>query len=254
MIVSCPSCGVGFDVPSEASGKMGTCGECHHEFPIPFEDCISLLTWAVDADLRRLRRFVNRSGAAGHPPATVRRLINIVEKKRDHIATENQRQLTLSRRRRKTSRECVRSNEQIRRFLSLAIPAKLRELPSRHFERLISEVFEFAGFEAEVCSAGGDNGVDVIVMRSGHVWAVAQCKRYHLGRRVSASQVRDFIGACKVASAPRGFLFTSSEFSVAATRTLGRFEWLHGFNGGQIARLLSEDGQSELRLLEEVYG
>jgi restriction endonuclease Mrr len=72
--------------------------------------------------------------------------------------------------------------------------ATLRELPPRHFEQFVADVWqERQGWRTEVMDAGRDRGLDVIgePPRGGPKTAV-QCKRYDEGNKITSSQVQQY--------------------------------------------------------------
>lgn len=70
---------------------------------------------------------------------------------------------------------------------------KIRSLSPRSFEYYTAEVFKRLGYKTFVTPQHRDNGIDVILHKSGTV-SYIQCKKY-INKTVGVGEVRDFYGA-----------------------------------------------------------
>jgi restriction endonuclease Mrr len=70
----------------------------------------------------------------------------------------------------------------------------LRDLPPRHFEQFVADVWqECQGWSTEVMDQGPDRGLDVIGEPPGGGEKTAvQCKRYASGNKVTSSDVQQY--------------------------------------------------------------
>lgn len=70
----------------------------------------------------------------------------------------------------------------------------LRELPPRHFEQFVADVWqERQGWNTEVMDAGPDRGLDVIGEPPGGGSKTAvQCKRYAKGNKLSSAKIQQY--------------------------------------------------------------
>jgi restriction system protein len=69
----------------------------------------------------------------------------------------------------------------------------------------------------------GDRGADLLARdRFGRPFIV-QCKRYHPGHKVSAGEVRNFLGAKGIYGADECLFVTTSTFTEAARNNLAQF-------------------------------
>ena len=96
----------------------------------------------------------------------------------------------------------------------------LLALSPEDFERLVAELFESYGHQAEVAGGTSDHGVDIIVQSiQGEKWVV-QCKRY--AGSVGEPVVRDLFGTLQHEEAQRAYLITTGSFTAQAQ------EWAEG--------------------------
>lgn len=94
------------------------------------------------------------------------------------------------------------------------------------FEDFIGVLLEVSGQYTEVRRVGGsgDQGADLLARdRFGRPFIV-QCKRYHAGHKVSASEMRDFLGAKNIHRADEGMFVTTSSFTEQARAARSQFQ------------------------------
>lgn len=98
-----------------------------------------------------------------------------------------------------------------------ATVADLLRLTPGEFEAFVGDLLEITGWCSDVCRVGGagDRGADLVARdRFGRPFIV-QCKRY-AGRKVSAGEMRDFLGAKGIYGADEGLFVTTAKFTDAA--------------------------------------
>ena len=76
--------------------------------------------------------------------------------------------------------------------------------------------------------------------KDGSKWGVAQCKRYDVGNRVSASEVREFGGAFMFSGPKNGFFFSTGLLTRNAKRTARGFPWPTTYNGPQLVNYIEK--------------
>lgn len=99
--------------------------------------------------------------------------------------------------------------------------AWLHSLSAEDFEAQVGRYFKSLGYVVRRVGQSGDHGVDLAVYTPGEGKWIVQCKRYSR-RAVGEGAVRDLYGAMMHEHADRGFIFTTSTFSVHAR------EWAEG--------------------------
>lgn len=122
---------------------------------------------------------------------------------------------------------------------------RVLELDAREFEFLVSYVLEALGFErSEVTGRPGDGGVDVTgelnVAGLARMRVFVQAKRYKLGTRISAKDVKQLRQA--VPSNGQGAFITTAEFQPGAAEIAlePHFPRIGLINGRQFVDLLAE--------------
>lgn len=106
----------------------------------------------------------------------------------------------------------------------LALDDLLRLSPGE-FEDFIGDLLEASGQYTDVRRVGGagDQGADLLARdRFGRPFIV-QCKRYHAGHKVGASEMRDFLGAKNIHHADEGMFVTTSTFTDQARAARSQF-------------------------------
>jgi len=83
----------------------------------------------------------------------------------------------------------------------------------RNIEEVVGSIYSSFGATVLVTQYSGDGGIDIIVEQNGEIFGV-QVKRYN--RRISLSQIREFIGALVVNRLPKGVFVTTSSFQRGA--------------------------------------
>ena len=91
----------------------------------------------------------------------------------------------------------------------------LHELSAGEFESVVGRYFKSLGYIVRKVGKSGDHGVDLAIYTPGEGKWIVQCKRYKR-RAVGEAAVRDLYGAMMHEHADRGFVFTTSTFSVHA--------------------------------------
>lgn len=79
------------------------------------------------------------------------------------------------------------------------------------FEDLVVKILKNKGYEAKVTKKSGDGGIDFVAVIDGRR-VVGQCK-HHLDQTISASQMRDFLGAMVSTKEKQGMFVCTGKFS-----------------------------------------
>jgi restriction endonuclease len=103
--------------------------------------------------------------------------------------------------------------EELRQYLAAQFE-KRNELHPRLLEEAVASVFRDHGFEALVTSYSRDGGIDVVLRDNDESYAGVQVKRTK--NRISAEQIRSFVGALFVGGYTRGIYVTTSTFQPGA--------------------------------------
>jgi len=91
----------------------------------------------------------------------------------------------------------------------------VRQLDSKGFETLVSDVWEKKGFETTLTSDGPDQGIDVLATSDGRTVAI-QAKRYDEDNKVGAATIRKVVGAASQVGADSMVVVTTSSYTSPA--------------------------------------
>ena len=144
------------------------------------------------------------------------------------------------------SRDQVRAEYAPALVLSRAQPvtvADLLRLSSGEFEDFVGDLLEITGQCRDIRRIGGagDRGADLLAKdRFGRPFIV-QCKRYSPGHKVSAGEMRNFLGAKSIYGADECLFVTTSTFTDAARLNMVQFR--------HVVFLL--DGESLVQMVRE---
>lgn len=110
----------------------------------------------------------------------------------------------------------IKAREEQRKTLDLTVE-QLRRGSPRKFEDYVADVFRnLEGFQdVELTPQNNDRGVDIFAQHKGAKVAI-QCKR-HKGT-IGAPMIQTFVGAMHGAGAEKGFVVTTSVFTLSAER------------------------------------
>lgn len=102
-----------------------------------------------------------------------------------------------------------------------ANPAMVNDLPSRHFEELVAELFAALGWWVQLSPPSNDGGFDVFALAPddslmGSKRVVIECKRYAKERKVGVATVRALCGTKERYEADRAVLVTTAGFTRGA--------------------------------------
>lgn len=93
----------------------------------------------------------------------------------------------------------------------------------KKYEDIVGGVFSDFGFRVRITSFSGDEGVDVFVLDGNDNATVGiQVKRYR--DKISAEQIRAFVGALQLQGLTTGIFVTTSSYEKGARRTVARAE------------------------------
>ena len=106
------------------------------------------------------------------------------------------------------------------------------------FEHVTAELFRWFGYQANVTSQSGDQGIDILLKKDERVIGV-QCKRYKIENKIGPGVIREFVGALVGQGLKQGFFVTTSDFTKAAIETATKSRYK--------IKLISGDDLGELR-------
>ncbi len=205
----------------------------------------SLILWAYTADWSQLDEFILKGRAKGLDVSTVDQLVKIYTERRwveedKNRVTERQRNETI--RRRMSERIENADLRSIHEELSNFTRDSLLDLGADEFEEFVGRLFQGLGYRTEVVGGSFDNGVDVSIWLDDSLFGIAQCKRY-TDKNVSASQVRDFVGAFMATDAIKAYFFTTSGYTKSAVETASKFSCIDLYDLDRINSFVNETRQ-----------
>jgi restriction endonuclease Mrr len=124
----------------------------------------------------------------------------------------------------------------------------LRELPPRHFEQFVADVWkEGQGWSTEVMDEGPDKGLDVIgEPPRGRGKTAVQCKRYAAGNKVTSSDIQQYAALRQQWTDVDGVtVVTTSSFTSNAQELAGSLD-VKCINGEKLVRIVNKYGASEI--------
>jgi restriction system protein len=116
----------------------------------------------------------------------------------------------------------------------------LRDLPPRHFEQLVADIWqERQAWTTEVMNEGPDKGLDVIGQPPGGGPKTAvQCKRYAAGNKVTSDQIQQYAALRQQWSDVQGVtVVTTSSFTRDAEELADRLD-VKLIDGDDLVRLI----------------
>lgn len=236
---TCTKCDARFAVDAKHGGRMGRCARCNERFILPIPSAEDLLAWAESTTWSKLTRFVDHGGASGHSTATVDKLVEIVTKRRWAEEHKTYREASPKGKSLTRREQIWESND--RKVQRRSILEEVISFSSHEFEKLIADIFSSMGMTARAVGGSGDDGIDVKIWdQSGEFLAIAQCKRYADGNKVSAPQIREFAGAFMLSKAKKGYFFTTSSFTKGAEQTAQKYPWLTIYDGKSFVKYIEK--------------
>lgn len=124
----------------------------------------------------------------------------------------------------------------------------LRDLPPRHFEQFVADVWqERQSWSTEVMDAGPDKGLDVIgEPPSGGPKTAVQCKRYSAGTKVTSRDVQQYAALRQQWDDVEGVtIVTTSEFTSEAQKLADRLD-VKCIDGEDLVRLVRRYDAEEI--------
>jgi len=124
----------------------------------------------------------------------------------------------------------------------------LRDLPPRHFEQFVADVWqECQGWKTEVMDEGPDKGLDVIgVPPSGGKKTAVQCKRYSAGNKVTSRDMQQYAVLRQQWDDVGGVtVVTTSSFTSDAKELADRLN-VKCINGKNLTRIVDRYNASEI--------
>lgn len=252
MRVTCEKCDSFFEVDDRYAGRRARCSHCNHRFLLPFGCSKELLHWIATGPWHRVFRFVTRGGARGHTADVIQGLIRTFEERRfeeeNRVRRDAARALQKSDEQARLERIALRRRNIQRQLRQKQELQRLCALNPAEFEVLIANLYRAKGYEAFAVGGGADQGIDVKIFKGDgqSLWAIAQCKRYSLGHKVTSNQIREFVGSYGLSGAREGYYFTTSEYTHNALTTASKFSWLTTYSGEQLVLLIGETSENML--------
>ena len=241
MQVTCSRCSTEYDIDDKFGGRWGHCEECDRYIMLPIPDTEQLFAWLRSAPWKDVEEFITNYGLRGHTPRTVKKVNQIFEQlrwdeeyriRREQPASNNSRLFSV---RERTWRRTER-NQWRQHTLE-----ELRKMSPSEFEERVADVFAAQGYLAIAVGGTQDNGVDVEIKNpEGDLIAVAQCKRYADGNRITSRDIRAFAGAFMLSKAKKGFYITTGELTRQARLTAARLLWLKVYSGRATAKYIEK--------------
>ncbi len=184
-----------------------------------------LIDWAQSASWNELDTFMLEGGGKGLPGSVIDKLIEVHTNRRWHEEDKIRREID-----RKNKLLRAETMNRVNRDELCQLHTELRDFSIPHvlsmsgsdFESFVAKLFRAFGYSSKIVGGGLDEGVDVSVWLGTSLYAVVQCKRY-TDKSVSASQIRDFVGAYMATDAKKAFFFTTSRFTRSARETAAEF-------------------------------
>ncbi len=99
--------------------------------------------------------------------------------------------------------------------------AGLLDQSPAEFEETVATILAKAilaqnGYEVAVVGGANDYGADIIARSQNGQLVIVQCKRYHLGRKVSSPEIQMFNGALRHYGASRAIFVTTASYTPSA--------------------------------------
>lgn len=202
---------------------------------------LRLKSWAKTAAWQELDEFMIDGGAQGFPKRLVDELVEIYTYRRwgeeDRIRRETQRQEDALRKKEislATDNELNALQVELKNFSSDFVLG----LSAFEFEKFIAKLFQAFGYNSEAVGGTMDGGIDVRIFVGDSLYAIAQCKRFS-EKNISASQMRDFVGAYMSSKAIKAFFFTTTSYTPAAIETAEKFHGLEIYDLDKLKDLVA---------------
>src|SRR5579864_9513471 len=116
--------------------------------------------------------------------------------------------------------------EELRAYLLAKYEDRFHVHPKK-YEDIVGSVFSDFGFRVRVTSYSGDDGIDAIVLDGNDDATIGiQVKRYR--GKITAEQIRSFVGALVLQGLTTGVYVTTSSYQIGAERTVSAAQDLPG--------------------------
>jgi restriction system protein len=124
----------------------------------------------------------------------------------------------------------------------------LRDLPPRHFEQFVADVWqERQGWDTEVMDAGRDRGIDVLGRPpNGGPKTVVQCKRYAEENKITSSQVQQYAALRQQRTDVQGVTVVTSSSFTRAARELAEELDVKRINGDDLVKIVERYDSGEI--------
>lgn len=121
---------------------------------------------------------------------------------------------------------------------------RIEDLSPGEFENLVIKLFESFGYSSVSPDSNRDYGYDIMLHPNDPVLGdniyLLEAKRYSSERKVSASVVRELIGATVMKNAKGGVLVTNSSFTAEAIRAAEQYGNLRLIDGAKLRELITD--------------
>lgn len=118
---------------------------------------------------------------------------------------------------------------------------KMLSLTPTEFEKLVKLVFERMGYKVRETTHSADAGIDLWLGKEGEK-AIVQCKRWK--NQVGTKVVREFFGALIDSKADKGYIVTTSKFSLPAQNLVAN-KPIQLVDGMELVELIQSYAQDE---------
>lgn len=131
------------------------------------------------------------------------------------------------------------------KITSEALSQEIRNMNPQHFEELISDLWEYLGYETEVSKGSGDRGVDVVAKRDFpyEEKVVIQAKRWN--STVGGPDIREYIAQVERDDVDSVIVIGTAGFTKSAKEDAERYG-VKLINGNTLANMFLDEGVVDL--------
>ncbi len=161
---------------------------------------------------------------------------NLIRQKEEFAIQEQMRLEELAK------KEFIRQQQEKQYFQRINRLEEIQKIDPIQFEKLVSSLFKKIGYDVLLTKASGDEGIDIILSKSGKK-SIVQCKRY--SGTVGQPVARDLYGSMIHNRAEEAYLITTGVFSLPA-QTWATGKPIHLVDGKMLVEwietILGKDG------------
>jgi len=203
---------------------------------LPIPDPKVMLAWLKEAQWSEVDDFVKNRGARGHSRRTIRRLTEIVDRRRWGEEYRIRREELPENLPSHQEEIWNRSERRERRRTALE---ELRDLTPTEFVMRVSDALRSRGYNASIVGHERGDGVDIEIWSpTKDLWAIVQCMRHSEEVRISRRDVLAFAGMFELSGAEKGFLVTTGKLNRSAKSVASQFSWLSVVSKYDVVKLI----------------